>query len=82
MIIAPERKIVDENGDMNDRTLIWTEEVTDYAKPIIGTGSPEGVVSARIGMQYMDTAGIAGAILYIKLDGDVGGDPSQGWILV
>lgn len=81
MIIAPDRRIVDENGDMNDRMLLWTDEVTDL-QIIVGTGSPEGVVPARIGMQYMDDAGIAGAILYIKRDGDIGGDASKGWILV
>jgi hypothetical protein len=47
-----------------------------------GVGSPEGVVEALPKQLYMDTAGTAGAILYIKRDADVGGDTSLGWILI
>lgn len=47
-----------------------------------GTGSPEGVVEARSLKRYMDDAGTAGAILYIKQVDDIGGDKSLGWILV
>ena len=47
-----------------------------------GVGSPEGVVEANQLRQYMDTAGTAGAILYIKRDSDIGGDKTLGWILV
>ena len=49
---------------------------------IIGTGSPEGVVEAEQGQEYMDDAGTAGNIKYIKRDANVGGDKSLGWILV
>lgn len=50
---------------------------------IIGTGSPEGVVEAEQGVEYMDAAGTAGNIKYIKRDADDGaGDKSKGWILV
>jgi hypothetical protein len=48
---------------------------------VSGVGSPEGVVEARAKKLYMDTAGTAGAILYIKRDADIGGDKTQGWIL-
>jgi len=49
---------------------------------IVGTGSPEGVVEARISRLYMDTAGVAGAILYIKQVNDIAGNRKNGWILV
>lgn len=49
---------------------------------LIGTGSPEGVIEAEQGVEYMDDAGTAGAIKYIKRDANVGGDKSLGWILV
>jgi len=49
---------------------------------IAGSGSPEGVVEARITRLYMDTAGVAGAILYIKKTNDVAGNRKNGWILV
>jgi len=47
-----------------------------------GSGSPEGVIAAQPRRLYMNTAGTAGSILYIKRDADVAGDTSQGWILV
>lgn len=47
-----------------------------------GTGSPEGVVEAKPRRQYMNTAGTAGSILYIKKLADISGDRTQGWILV
>lgn len=50
---------------------------------VIGTGSPEGVVEANQGRMYMDDAGTAGSILYIKRDASDGaGDTSIGWVLV
>ncbi len=49
---------------------------------IIGTGSPEGVVYAVVGQEYMDDSGAAGAIKYIKRDVDIAGDTTKGWILV
>ncbi len=49
---------------------------------IIGNGSPEGVVEANQGREYMDKAGTASVIKYIKRDPDDGlGDKSIGWIL-
>lgn len=47
-----------------------------------GSGSPEGVVEASATALYMNTAGSAGNILYVKKTDDVGGDRTQGWILV
>ena len=49
---------------------------------LTGTGSPEGVIEAKAATLYMNTAGTAGSILYIKRDDDISGDRSQGWILV
>lgn len=43
-----------------------------------GSGSPEGVVTANPKRLYMDTAGTAGSILYVKQTGTV----KTGWILV
>ena len=47
-----------------------------------GAGSPETVLEALVTKLYMDTSGSAGNILYIKKLADIGGDKSQGWILV
>ena len=75
------RNIVDENG-------IMTREMADFVTIIgqltiaEGAGSPEGVLSANVSKLYMDTAGTAGSILYVKRDAAIGGDATQGWILV
>ena len=73
--------IIEENGTMTELFRIWSQQVTKL-QLLMGSGSPEGVVSASMMTLYMDTAGTAGAILYIKRDSDIALDPTQGWILV
>ena len=78
----PSIRFIDENGLITPVVRDWFQDVTNNDL-IIGTGSPEGVVAAFQGRSYMDDAGIAGAISYIKRDADDGlGDTSNGWILV
>ena len=48
----------------------------------MGSGSPEGVVEAKQTRLYMNSAGAAGNILYIKKTDDVAGDRTKGWILI
>ena len=73
---------ITEKGVMTQVMRVFTTQVTESGL-LIGTGSPEGVVKANQGREYMDDAGTAGAILYIKRDPDDGlGDTSKGWILV
>ncbi len=67
-------------GLMTQVFRTWTQQVTK-AVTLTGTGSPEGVVQASQGQQYMDDNGVAGAILYVKRDADIGGDRTKGWIL-
>lgn len=81
MISNQERTIVDQNGMTTQSMMIWMEQVTNL-QIATGSGSPEGVLKALTEKLYMDTAGIAGAILYIKRDADIAGDTSKGWILV
>jgi len=74
--------ITDEQGRMTQNMRVFTTQVTESGL-LIGTGTPEGVVKANQGREYMDAAGTAGAIKYIKRDPDDGlGDTSKGWILV
>lgn len=73
--------IVNENGYMQQSLRLWIEEVSDLAM-LEGTGTPEGFVEAEPKRLYMDTSGVAGAILYIKRDSDIAGDKTKGWILV
>ncbi len=81
MILNASIPIVEANGTMSQTFRTWTLDV-GRCPPIIGTGSPETVVSALQGQLYMDDAGAAGSVLYIKRDSDIGGDTTQGWIAV
>ena len=62
--------------------IVDLQEQIDFQAILIGTGSPEGVVSAQVGQEYMDDAGTASAIKYIKRDADGGGEDTQGGILI
>ena len=78
------KPIVEVNGTMTSQSRKFFRAVMDRAL-IIGTGSPEGVVPALQGASYMDDAGTAGNIFYLKRDNDDGvlptPDKSKGWIL-
>ena len=73
--------IVDPDGTMAEPFRAWAQRVTAL-QIVTGSGSPEGVVPAPIPTLYMNTAGTAGSILYIKKLADIGADPKKGWILV
>jgi hypothetical protein len=49
---------------------------------LIGTGSPEGVVEAQQGVEYMDETGTTGSVKWIKQLADISGDKSQGWVAI
>lgn len=49
---------------------------------IIGSGSPESVITAEESRFYMDRAGAPGSVLYIKQLPDILGDKSQGWVAI
>ena len=82
-IIAPNptNSIVNSAGRMAQAFWSWTQEITRM-QVAVGSGSPEGVLEAPVSKLYMDTAGTAGNILYVKRDAAIGGDATQGWILV
>ena len=73
--------ITREDGTMEQPFRQWTQDAA-LSIPIVGSGTPEGVVEARQYSLYIDSAGSAGAIEYRKMLPDVGGDRSKGWILV
>ena len=71
-----------QSQELNDFFLALTDALT-FLEPDIGTGSPEGIESAKRARQYMDTAGSPGSRLYIKtIDQDGTGDDKVGWELV
>ena len=73
--------IVEANGTMSQQFRTWTLDAS-LSIPLIGTGSPEGVVTARQYSLYIDSTGLAGSIEYRKMLPDIGGDVTQGWKLV
>ena len=86
-ILEPDNTIAitRESGKMFDDFSDWAASVSrelNFQSTATGSGSPEAVLVADITKQYMDTAGTAGSILYIKRDADIAGDRSKGWILV
>ncbi len=73
--------LADEGGKPTLRFSEFLRELVAQAKLstiMTGSGSPEGVMIADITTLYMDTAGSAGSILYIKKTGT----GATGWILV
>jgi hypothetical protein len=78
---SPQQPVVDQSGNMSQVMRTWTVSMTNL-DIIVGSGSPENVVSAVQTRLYMDLTGSAGAILYIKRDAAISGDDKQGWILV
>jgi hypothetical protein len=73
--------IVDDSGKMAQAFRTWTLDAS-LSIPIVGSGSPEGVVEARQYQLYINSAGAAGAIEYRKMLPEIGGDRSKGWLLV
>lgn len=72
---------VEKDGSLTGRAL--QQNILLVELDILeGSGSPEGVIEAKPRRLYMNTAGTAGSILYIKRDADISGDTKQGWILV
>mgnify|MGYP000754813793 CR=1 FL=1 len=72
--------IVESNGTMSQAFRQFTQEAS-LSIPIIGSGSPEGVIEAVQYSLYLDTTGAAGAIQYRKMLPSIAGDRKQGWIL-
>jgi|TARA_S200002703_G_scaffold66183_1_gene57385 hypothetical protein len=73
--------IVDANGTMEQPFRQFTQEAS-LSIPIVGSGSPEGVVEARQFSLYLDDTGSAGSIQYRKMQPEIGGDRTRGWVAV
>lgn len=73
--------IVFDDGTMQQQFRDQMNTI-DRSLPILGDGSPEGVVTAALYSLYIDRLGSAGAIEYRKMQPDIGGDKSKGWLAV
>lgn len=80
-LLSTDRPITESDGLLTQQSRLYFRTLTEQAL-IIGDGNPEGVVEAEEGATYQDRAGTAGAIRYAKKLNDIGGDKSQGWILI
>jgi hypothetical protein len=80
-IVAPNISlpIINKDGTMTDQFQRWTLQVSRLDL-IVGTGSPEGVVEALIGQEYMDDTPSASPVKYIKQAADIAGDRTKGWV--
>lgn len=77
----PISKVVTDSGVASAEFYRWMTQITANDL-IIGTGSPEGVIEATIGREYMDDAGLAGAVKFIKQLPDIAGDRTMGWVAI
>ena len=73
--------IVEPDGTMAQPFRQFTQDAS-LSIPIVGSGSPEGVVDARQYSLYIDSTGTTGSIEYRKMLPDIGGNTKQGWIAV
>ena len=73
--------IVQPDGTMAQPFRQFTQDAS-LSIPIVGSGSPEGVVEARQYSLYIDSTGSTGSIEYRKMLPNIGGDVTQGWIAV
>ena len=77
-VIQPQaQRPITDSGRQTPEMRTWMRKVSERSV-IVGDGSPEGVVAANPGAQYMDSSGVTGSILYVKKSGS----GATGWILV
>ena len=73
--------IVQPDGTMAQPFRQFTQDAS-LSIPIVGDGSPEGVVEARQYSLYIDSTGSSGSIEYRKMQPEIGGDVTKGWVAV
>jgi len=73
--------IVQPDGTMAQPFRQFTQDAS-LSIPIVGDGSPEGVVEARQYSLYINSTGTTGSIEYRKMQPEIGGDVTKGWVAV
>ena len=79
MTLNASQPIIIDDGTMSQAFRLWTLQA-GLSIPVVGAGSPEGVVTAPQYSLYLDSTGAAGFVAYRKMLPSIGGDKSQGWI--
>lgn len=75
------RPIVDAQASPTQEMRSWAQLVTELM-PIVGSGSPEGVILGKQGVSFIDEDASSGSVLYKKQKTDIAGDRSKGWVLI
>tara|TARA_B110000027_G_C16110233_1_gene297363 strand:+ start:243 stop:488 length:246 start_codon:yes stop_codon:yes gene_type:complete len=70
--------IVNDNGEMQQTFRSWALEASNNM-PIIGAGSPEGIVSAAQYSLYIDETTPLSPVQYRKMLSEVAGNRLKGW---
>lgn len=78
--VTPSMPIV-ESGRMTQQFRLAIEELQRFL-PRVGDGSPEGVIEAPQFSLYIDESGSSGSIEYRKMQADIAGDKTKGWVAV
>ena len=73
--------LVDAQGYASDAFREWATRVS-RSVPIVGTGSPEGVVDAAQYSWYIDETTPSTPVVYVKMQTAIAGDPLQGWAVI
>lgn len=74
-------QILESSGEMTQEFHNWISAVSREGL-LIGTGTPEGVIEAVVGREYLDDTGTAGAVKFIKQLPDIAGDKTMGWVAI
>lgn len=81
MILNAGQPIIEDNGTMAQAFRSWTLQASKSV-PLLYAGTPEGNVTAEQYQFLINTTGTTGTLLYIKMQPDIAGDKSQGWVAV
>ena len=73
--------IVKQDGTMSDPFSLWASMVSNNL-PIVGTGSPEGVVEAPQYSLYIDEAVPLVPVQYRKMLPEISSDRKNGWAVI
>ncbi len=80
--LNPSWPVIDtKTGIPNDRFRLFISDVLNRGL-YIGTGSPEGLLEAVQGEEYMDETVGATTVKYIKQSPDIAGDRKKGWVAI
>ena len=77
----PTQPVVESTGQMTQQFRDWTQQINELDF-LVGTGSPEGVITAGQYKLYIDEAVPLSPVQYRKMLPDIGGDITQGWAVI